>query len=50
MILKMFKGIKWKELKKWQVIYPEIGWDKNLINRGELNPCLHFLSCFFDFP
>ena len=39
MILKIFKGIKWKELKQWQVIYPEIGCKKNLENWGELNPC-----------
>ena len=39
MILKMFKGIKWKELKWWRVIYPEIGCKKILENWGELNSC-----------
>ena len=39
MILKLFKGIKWKELKWWLVIYPEIGCKKNLENGWELNPC-----------
>ncbi len=41
MILKMFKGIKWKELKWWRVIYPEIGCKKILENWGELNSCSH---------
>ena len=41
MILKLFKGIKWKELKWWLVIYPEIGCKKNLENGWELNPCSH---------
>jgi len=35
----LFKGIKWKELKWWLVIYPEIGCKKNLENGWELNPC-----------
>ncbi len=39
MILKFFKGIKWKESNWWEVIYPEIGCKKNLENLGELNPC-----------
>jgi len=42
MILKLFKGIKWKELKWWLVIYPEIGCKKNLENGWELNPCSQY--------
>ena len=39
MILKLFKGIKRKELKYWRVIYPEIGCKKIPENGRELNPC-----------
>ncbi len=46
MILKLFKGIKWKELKRWLVIYPEIGCKKNLENGWELNPCSHPVRFF----
>ena len=49
MILKLFKGIKWKELKWWLVIYPEIGCKKNLENGWELNPCSHTKSRIYFF-
>lgn len=39
MILKLFKVIKWMELKWWRIGYPEIGCNKKLENWGELNPC-----------